>query len=327
MHVTVSLSILMAALLIEAAFGYPQPVYAAIRHPVVWFGWLIDGLDGLLNQDTANEDARRMGGVLALAVVLLAALAPSVVIQSVALRLLPFAGAVVLVGLIASSLLAQRSLWTHVAGVAEALETGGLLAGRQAVSHVVGRDPDRLDEAGVARAAIESLGENFSDAVVAPAFWCALFGLPGLAAYKAVNTADSMIGHTSPRHLAFGWAAARLDDLVNLPGSRLSALWIALACLVTRDDLAGAVRAVLRDARHHKSPNAGWPESAIAGALGLRLAGPRVYDGTLVDDHWMGEGRAEASAADIRRALSLYRAACAVQIVVVALLLAVIARG
>jgi adenosylcobinamide-phosphate synthase len=191
---------------------------------------------------------------------------------------------------------------------------------------IVGRDTGALDENGVSRAAIESLAENYSDGVVAPLFWLVAGGLPGVALYKAINTADSMIGHKSERLLAFGWAAARLDDLVNLPASRLAALFlVAGAALLPGCDAGAAWRAVMRDARHHRSPNAGWPEAAIAGALGLRLAGPRVYGGVLVDDVWMGDRRAEARADDIRRALRLYRMACVLQTVVVASLALLIA--
>jgi adenosylcobinamide-phosphate synthase len=210
-------------------------------------------------------------------------------------------------------------LFQHVRAVADGLEQGGLEAGRRAVAMIVGRDTEILDEAGVVRAATESLAENFSDGVVAPAVWCALGGLPGMVFYKAVNTADSMVGHRSARHAAFGWAAARLDDVVNLPASRLAALWIVLAAGITPGaDAAAAMRAVWRDARHHRSPNAGWPEAAMAGALGLRLAGPRVYGARMVEDGWMGDGRADANPADLRRALALYRAACGLQLAVVA---------
>ena len=177
------------------------------------------------------------------------------------------------------------------------LEKGGIEAGRRAVSMIVGRDTRELDEGAVSRAAIESLAENFSDGVVAPLFWLAVAGLPGAIAYKAINTADSMIGHKSERHLAFGWAAARADDLVNLPASRLSALWLVLgAALVPGLSPGRAIAAVWRDAGHHDSPNAGWPEAAMAGALGVRLAGPRVYDGEIVEDHWMGDGRSALTA-------------------------------
>ena len=253
---------------------------------------------------------------------LLAAAGPAAAVQA---ALQSHAGGVGILAVLASTLPAQRSLWSHVRAVADALERGGLTAGRRAVSHIVGRDPETLDEAGVVRAAIESLAENFSDAVVAPAFWGAALGLPGMVAYKAVNTADSMVGHRTPRHAAFGWASARLDDLVNLPASRLAALWLVLAALIQPGaDPAGAVRTARRDARRHRSPNAGWPEAAMAGALGLRLNGPRTYGHVRVDDAWMGDGRAAATPADLRRALALYRRACAIELAFVAALLTLV---
>ncbi|WP_186416940.1 adenosylcobinamide-phosphate synthase CbiB [Bosea sp. CS1GBMeth4] len=309
MSLSASLPLLLAALLIEAAIGYPARLFAWIGHPVTWIGALIGGLDRGLNRESMSFAMRRLTGVLALLILLAATLAAALV--PVALCRLAGPLALLPLALLASTLLAQRSLHEHVARVAEGLEQGGLAGGRRAVAMIVGRDPDSLDEAGVARAAIESLAENFSDGIVAPAFWLGLGGLPGGALYKAINTADSMIGHRSPRHLAFGWAAARLDDLANLPASRLTALLlIAAAAFDHEADAGGAWRAVRRDARHHRSLNAGWPEAAMAGALGLRLAGPRVYGAVRVEDGWMGDGRAEAMAADIRRALSLYRRAC-----------------
>jgi adenosylcobinamide-phosphate synthase len=208
-----------------------------------------------------------------------------------------------------------------VVRVVSALEHCGIAGARKEVSQIVGRDTQALDEAGVARAAIESLAENFSDGVVAPVCWLALGGLAGGAAYKAINTADSMIGHRTPRHEAFGYAAAKVDDLANLPASRLAAFFLALAALFHDD--AGfnrAVTTVRRDADNHRSPNAGWPEAAMAGALALRLSGPRVYHGELTEDEWIGEGRAAANASDIRRALSLYQTACTVQIAALAVL-------
>lgn len=309
MSLSASLPLLLAALLIEAAIGYPARLFAWIGHPVTWIGALIGWLDRSLNQESMSFAMRRMAGVVALLILLGVTLFASLALVALCrlaapLALLPLA-------LLASSLLAQRSLHEHVARVAEGLERDGLAGGREAVSMIVGRDPESLDEAGVARAAIESLSENFSDGIVAPAFWLGVGGLPGGVLYKAINTADSMIGHKSPRHLAFGWAAARLDDLVNLPASRLTALLLIAAAALDRNADAGAAwRAVHRDAGRHRSPNAGWPEAAMAGALGLRLAGPRVYGEVRVEDSWMGDGRAEATAADIRRALVLYRRAC-----------------
>jgi adenosylcobinamide-phosphate synthase len=303
------LPLLALALMAEAGFGYSQRLYALIGHPVTWIGALIGRLDRGLNRDTASFTARKAAGIAALATLLTATLAAALVLTWLCRLLGPFG--LLPLALLASTLLAQRSLHEHVARVAEGLETEGLAGGRQAVAMIVGRNPETLDESGVSRAAIESLAENFSDGVVAPAFWLGLGGLPGIALYKAINTADSMIGHRTPRHLAFGWASARVDDLVNLPASRLTALLLLAAAALDREaDSASAWRAVRHDAPRHRSPNAGWPEAAMAGALGLRLAGPRTYGDVRVEDGWMGDGRAEATAADIRRALRLYRRAC-----------------
>jgi adenosylcobinamide-phosphate synthase len=312
-----NLAILAGAMLIEAAIGYPAGLLAAVGHPVMWLGAVLGRLDRSLNRDADRPWLRRILGGFALLVLLAVAVVPTLLLQVAGRGWLPHGLGLLLPTLLASTLFAQRSLWTHVHAVAEALDQSGLEGGREAVSHIVGRNPQSLDEAAVVRAAMESLAENFSDAVVAPAIWCGVLGLPGIAAYKAINTADSMIGHRTPRHLAFGWAAARLDDLVNLPGSRLAVVWIVLAAFCVRDaQPAGALRAVWRDASRHRSPNAGWPEAAMAGALGVRLAGPRVYGTTRVEDGWMGDGRAEATTADLRRALRLYQIACGIQLAV-----------
>jgi adenosylcobinamide-phosphate synthase len=323
-HVFDPVAIVLTALLIEGAAGYPAALFARIGHPVTWIGTVIAGFDERLNRADLSFAARRRRGVLATTCLL-------VLVGSIAglleygLRLALGGAAILASGVLAGSLIAQRSLHDHVARVADGLDAS-LDAGREAVSHIVGRDPHALDEAGVARAAIESLAENFSDGVVAPALYTAIGGLAGGALYKAVNTADSMIGHRTPRYEAYGWAAARLDDVVNLPASRLAALLIiAAAALVRGCDARKALNSVIRDARFHRSPNAGWPEAAMAGALDLRLAGPRIYGGVLVEDYWMGEGRAQAEAADIRLALRVYRVACGLQAAIIAaLLLAII---
>ncbi|MEP9371621.1 adenosylcobinamide-phosphate synthase CbiB [Mesorhizobium sp. KR1-2] len=311
------------SLFVELGFGYPDRLVRAIGHPVIWIGQLISFLDRHLNRATLSDMQRRISGVAAL-IVLMGVPAAIAFAISTALSALPFG--IILVAILGSSLLAQRSLASHVKAVADALDQGGLAAGRRAVSMIVGRDPDQLDEAAVCRAAIESLSENFSDGIVAPAFWLGVGGLVGGVAYKAANTADSMIGHRTPRHEAFGWAAARFDDLINLPASRLTGLLlVAAAALVPGADPKNAWRSVLRDAGKHRSPNAGWPESAMAGALGLALAGPRVYGGMLVEDHTMGDGRREATSADIRRALRLYWTADLIMIAGFGLLAAIVA--
>jgi adenosylcobinamide-phosphate synthase len=311
-----SVALALIAMLIELCFGYPERVASAAGHPVTWIGRLIGALDRLLNRETVGAIARRAAGIVAVLILIVVVGTIAFVAEHKLLRL-PFG--LLAVGLLASTLIAQRSLHRHVADVARALERQGGEAGRIAVSHIVGRDTEALDAAGVVRAAIESLAENFSDAVVAPIMWMAIAGLPGAALYKAINTADSMIGHRTRRYEAFGWAAARLDDLVNLPASRLSALLLIAAAGLSKDASAtGAWRALRRDAARHRSPNAGYPEAALAGALGLSLAGARVYGGVRVEDATMGDGRRNANAADIVRALALYRRADAILLALLA---------
>ena len=315
MHFALSPQLAFAALVIEALAGYPEILYRAIGHPVTWMGAWLAWLDSRLNRPTLSFPMRRAAGVAALALLLLPVGGVAIVLTLAAAA--GWLGFLIL-ALLAASLPAQRSLDAHVRAVAQALEREGLAGGRRAVAMIVGRNPQALDEAGVARAAIESLAENFADGVVAPLFWIVIGGLAGGALYKAVNTADSMIGHRNERYIAFGWAAARLDDLVNLPASRLAALWLVLAAaILPRASAPTALAAVRRDAGRHRSPNAGWPEAAMAGALGLKLAGPRVYGDQRIDDGFMGDGRYAADAADIRAALRLYRIACLMQAVAI----------
>jgi adenosylcobinamide-phosphate synthase len=314
-----SVELALIAVAVEAIVGYPDFLYRAIGHPVSWIGKFIEWCNEAWNSPQVSFEQRRGWGVATLVLLLMLSLVAGWTIE----RELPVA----LCGILGSSLLAQRSLHAHVAAVAEALETRGLNAARQQVAMIVGRDTDRLDAAAVARAAIESLAENFSDGVVAPLFWMAFAGLPGAIAYKAINTADSMIGHKSDKYRAFGWASARADDLLNLPASRLSALWLVLAAMLSQHcSPQRAWTAAWRDAGRHRSPNAGWPEAAMAGALGLKLAGPRIYDGSLVADAWMGDGRDEVTASDIRDALALYRTACAAQIAVLAVVVLLVSQ-
>ncbi|MGE5261263.1 MAG: adenosylcobinamide-phosphate synthase CbiB [Actinomycetota bacterium] len=313
----------LLSLLFEAMLGYPDRLSRAIGHPVTWMGALIGGLDCGLNQEGAPPMRRKLAGVVALLTLILTSGGLAYLIQH-GLLLLPLG--MILLAIIGSMLLAQRSLHAHVERVAGALEEEGIESARESVAYIVGRDTAALDEAGVARAAIESLAENFSDGVVAPALWMVIGGLPGAAIYKAINTADSMIGHHSERYEQFGWASARLDDLVNLPASRLSALLlIAAAYLTPGASGSEAFGTVLRDAPRHRSPNAGFPEAAMAGALGLALVGPRSYGGKPADGTWIGEGRYGATADDIRAALTLYRRADMVLIGVVAFVALLIA--
>ncbi len=303
MNAAQTLFVVVGALVLEATFGYPDWLYQRIGHPVSWIGRLISLLDRKLNIESDSATVRRNKGILALGVLIIVTGAIAWTVEQVFDRV---AFGAFFIALLASTLIASRSLYDHVVAVARALDQYGLDDARQAVGRIVGRNPKMLDEHGVARAAIESLAENASDGIVAPVFWFAIFGLPGLVVYKAINTADSMIGHRTPRHEAFGWAAARLDDLVNLPASRLTAVLLAIASVFTPGaSVAGALESVARDASKHRSPNAGWPESAIAGALGLKLNGPKTYGETRVEDAYMGDGRRDATAEDVRAALRL----------------------
>ncbi len=309
--------LLLVALAFDALLGDPGWLYRRLPHPVALIGWSIGWLDSAFNRESASEPARRRAGLLVCLVLVLLSAAIGIAVEA---RLRDVKDGWLIDALIISVFLAQNSLYCHVASVLRALAAEGLAGGRRAVSRIVGRDPESLDEPGVCRAALESLAENFSDGVVAPAFWALLFGLPGILVYKTINTADSMIGHKSPRHLAFGWASARLDDLLNLVPARIAGLLIVgAAALTPGGSPAESCRAMLRDAARHRSPNAGWQEAPLAGALGVALAGPRRYDGEMVDDHWMNrDGRREATPADLRRGLNLYLIACLLQAAVVA---------
>jgi adenosylcobinamide-phosphate synthase len=307
--------VILAAMALDALVGDPPWLYRVVPHPVAAIGRLIGALDARWNDAALGDEIRRRRGVKLAVAVAAGALALAWIV-GYALGQLTWGW--LLEALLASALLSFRGLYDHVRRVAVALDDG-LGPAQTAVGHIVGRDPASLDEHGVARAAIESAAENFADGTVAPVVWYLLLGLPGLVAYKAINTMDSMIGYRSPRHEAFGAAAAKLDDAVNFGTSRLAGLvFVIAAAAVPGADAAGAWRAMRRDAPKHRSPNAGWPEAAVAGALGLAIAGPRRYGQRTVDDHWMGDGRRQAGAADVRRALALYLAAGALLALAVA---------
>ena len=299
-------AILAAALICDRLLGDPDWLWSRLPHPTVLFGRVIAALDRLLNREDRSAGERRLAGALLVAFVLALAIVAGMVLTGLARGLAghPVFGFIA-EAVLASIFLAHKGLLDHVGAVAEALHSGGVPAGREAVARIVGRDVSDLDEPGVARAAIESLAENFVDGVVAPAFWYCVGGLPGLIAYKAVNTADSMIGYRTSRHQAFGWAAARLDDLLNWVPARLSAVFIIGAASFAGNGRR-AMGAVLDDAAKHDSPNAGWPEAACAGALDLALGGPRRYGGQEVEGVWLNRhGSHAASVASIEQAIGL----------------------
>lgn len=296
---------LALAVLLDAWLGEPTWLYRRVDHPVVLIGRLAGLLERRLLDPSASARRQRLAGLLLLVLTVGVSLSVGLLVTAACARL---SGGWVLEGVLLSSLIAWRSLRDHVGDVAAGLRRG-LAEGRRQIAKIVGRDPDTLDEPAVARAAIESLAENLSDGVVAPLLFAAIGGLPAALAYKAVNTLDSMVGHKSQRYRHFGWASARADDLLNLVPARVTGLALVAGAGLAGLDRRGAWRALRHDARHHRSPNAGWPEAATAGALGLRLAGPRIYGGLRVEDAWMGDGRIEADPTHIDRALDLARCA------------------
>ena len=315
---TGTLFTLFFALVLDRLVGDPDKIWRRVSHPVVLFGRAISMVDKLFNGKRLSPESKRFNGAAGIAVLLAASAVLGFIVHAL-LASLGLVGAIVEIAIVAI-FLAQKSLHDHVRAVSNGLKRGGLEGGRHAVSMIVGRDPATLDEPAICRAGIESLAENFSDGVVAPALWYAVFGLPGLLAYKMLNTADSMIGHKNTKYLDFGWASARLDDLANWPAARLSILFIAAGAWVCKGRAAGreALDTALRDSGLHRSPNSGWPEAAMAGALGIGLAGPRIYGGTRVDEPMMNaSGRTTATIADIDLSLRIFSAACALLAVAV----------
>ncbi len=302
---------LAVAVVLDWLIGDPRWLWGRLKHPVVVLGSFIDGLDRHVNHGSSAR--RRMAGFAVLLAIVVLALVTGILLGSLGW---------VVEAIVIAILLAQRDLHDQVRNVARALRRDGLGEGRRMVGHIVGRDTGQLDSHGVSRAAIESCAENFADGVVAPLVWYVVAGLPGLLVYKAVNTLDSMIGHRDSHYRAFGQASARCDDVLNLLPARLSAVVVAGASMfMTGADPRRSWRAAWRDARHHKSPNAGWPEAAFAGALGIAIAGPRRYAGALVNDGWMGDGRAACTPDDIDATLRLYARACVIAAVFCILLI------
>lgn len=299
-----SAAAMIVALATESVFGWPDRLFRAVGHPVTWIGKLINHMDARFNLPEDSPQEKRRWGRITLLIVVAAAVFPTALIAA----LLPGGWiGVLLTGLLAAPLVAPRSMYTHVADVAVHLKSGNLVEARIAVAKIVGRNPDVLETDGVARAAIESLAENTSDGIVAPVFWGVFLGLPGIAAYKAINTADSMIAHKSEKYLDFGRAAASLDDIANWVPARLTAL---LICVVQPVPFR-ALSVVFRDAQKHRSPNAGWPEAAMAGALNIRLSGPRLYPEGPSDDPYLNADATDPTPIDLDRALTIYLRALA----------------
>lgn len=321
---------LALAIVVDAVFGEPNWAWKRVPHPVVLMGHLVGWLDRRMNHQQHTPFRQKRAGINALIRVIFVVAALSIGLLALAGWVHPGLAFLVTV-LLGAVLLAQRSLHDHVEAVRSPLAEGDLPAARQALSLIVGRTTENLDESGVTRAALESLAENHSDGVIAPAFWMLIGGLTGIALYKAINTADSMIGYKTGRHRHFGWASAKLDDVVNFVPARLSVGLITLSVAIT--SLAAQKGAfawpdwttIRKDAPTHASPNAGWPEASYASALGIALGGPRTYPSGTVKARYINDaGRRDLDAGDIRKGLALFRATCAATLLVVVLVAAAI---
>lgn len=316
--------ILIAALVADRFFGDPAWLWQRLTHPVVWMGNLVGWADRRFNLESLKPDRRRQRGLVVTAVLMVLMLVFGLLLAGMFRAVGPLG--LLLEIVVVTAFLAQKSLADHVAAVASGLRSDGVEGGRRAVAHIVGRNPKMLDRAGVTRAAIESLAENASDGVVAPAFWYAVLGLPGLLVYKLVNTADSMIGNHSPRHVDFGRAAALTDDVLNWLPARLTGFMTVVAAwsLWGRAVARQSLDVMARDARLHRSPNCGWPEAAFAGVLGVALAGPRDYGSYRVSEPMVhAAGRRDADAPDIDAAILLFWRLCAALTVLAVFLLLV----
>ncbi len=305
--------LLSVALLLDRLVGDPDWLWRRIKHPVAIFGAAISFFERRFNRPSFSDRQKRNGGIASIAILLVVSAITGLLIHRLFATLGLFGLAAEI--LVVAIFLAQKSLSDHVQAVAAGLRAEGLEGGRRAVAMIVGRDPASLDEPAVCRASIETLAENFSDGVIAPALFYLAFGLPGLLAYKMLNTADSMIGHKSPRYLHFGWAAARLDDLANWPAARLSMFLIAAGAAIEKGFHAArnAIDIAMSDHGLHRSPNSGWPEAAMAGALDITLAGPRLYAGERVQEPMLnGAGRQNARVGDIETGIKIFQSSCTV---------------
>ena len=303
--------LLLAALILDWAIGDPQWVWRTLPHPVAGFGKVISLLDKTLNQEGVSAVALMKRGAITIAILIIFALGVGQFLDWV-ISLSWSVGAIIEV-LVIWMFIAQKSLRDHVLAVARAMKLGGIDSAREAVSHIVGRDPASLDESGIVRASIESLAENFGDGVVAPAFWYMVFGLPGLLVYKMINTADSMIAYRNEKYLHFGRATAQADDLANWLPARISAVLILIGggLLCGMRVVKAAFKTVLRDAGLHRSPNAGWPESAMAGICNIALGGPRKYAGNSVAQAFInGTGKRQLGIVDITKSVRVFSLSC-----------------
>lgn len=320
------LLILATAIILDMLFGDPDWLWRRTPHPVVYFGHMIIFFEKWLNDPDLDGNIKKIFGIFNCILLVGFAALLGLLIQSLLVGSGVWGFAIE--AIIVAIFIAQKSMADHIKRVLDPLLLGDVQSARHAVSMIVGRDPNHLDEAGISRASVESLAENFSDGTVAPIFWYAFLGLPGILAYKMLNTLDSMIGHRTKKYKHFGWASALLDDLANWIPARLSALLIAAGAFIVRGPQAAAhaVKIAFSDASLHRSPNAGWPEGAMSGALDVALAGPRQYATYRVDDPFINSGgRQTMDAEDIKVALKIFWWACMAELLLIAIVTATLA--
>jgi adenosylcobinamide-phosphate synthase len=318
------LLILVLAIVLDMSVGDPDWIWRKLPHPVVFFGKIISTLDRHLNRIRDNRRMRKRFGILALIIMLALVLIIGVVLSSV-FRQFGVIGFVIEV-IIVAMLIAQKSMSDHIKNIIAPLSSGDIKGARYAVSMIVGRQTSEMNASDVTRSSIESLAENFSDGVVAPIFWYALLGLPGILMYKMLNTADSMIGHKTVEYEDFGWASAKLDDLANWLPARLSSLLIAVSALILigPKSFKNVIWTVLNNSSLHRSPNAGWPETAMAGALGIVLSGPRIYGQQTSPELYLNPtGRLDLTHLDLEKAINVFWLSCIVEVIFVVILLTV----
>lgn len=312
-----NLKIILVAIVIDAIWGDPKQFYEKFSHPVIWIGKLINLLDQKLNKPNIASYTQKKHGFYALFFIVTIPSFIGFLLQKILFRLFYYNLAIFLSGIIGSIFIAQRSLYEHVDAVRKEIDQKNLTKARLAVSKIVGRETKHLDQSSICRAAIESLAENFSDGVIAPIFWGYIGGLPGIIAYKAINTADSMIGHLTKRYQHFGYAAAKTDDYVNYPAARLSALYI----LLCSNNFFKNLKQTFQNAKKHNSPNAGWPEAAMAHCLNIQLAGPRQYKEQVINTPYIGKGRKHLTSTDIKKALINFNISSLINYILLILLL------
>lgn len=292
--------IILGAILIDIVFGWPNTIFKLIGHPVTWMGNLINLLDRIFNQKLFSNNFKKLGGLITLLICILTVITCIILLEEF-FNYTSFG--LMLSMIVAWPFLAINSMHQHIRKILFDLKDNNLNLARKSVSKIVGRDTKKLNKVNLIRSSLESLSENTSDGIVAPIFWGLLFGLPGLAVYKVINTLDSMIGYKNEKYFFFGWASAKMDDFINIIPSRITGILYAMVS----GKLIFTISIMFKNAKKHASPNAGYPEAALSGALNVKLYGPRSYEGVKMNNSWINERGLEPSLEHLTKAIKLYK--------------------